>query len=73
MLIPGLKNLRFVFMDDFWGNWISAHWGTTETLSDNNNFKELFYSERRKSRFLLYQQFEYNQGALHVAGLDTAK
>lgn len=73
MLISGLKNLRFVFVDDFWGNWISAHWGITKSLSDNNNFKELFYSERNLLFLLLYQQIEYNQGAVHIVGLDITK
>lgn len=44
-----------------------------ENLSDNNNFKELSYSQRNALFLLLCEQIEHNQGAVHIVGLDSTK
>lgn len=43
-----------------------------ENLSDNN-FKELFYSQINALFLLFCEQIEYNQGAVHIIGLDSTK
>lgn len=44
-----------------------------ENLSENNSFKELFYSQRNVLFLLLCEQTEYNQGAVHIVGQDSTK
>lgn len=44
-----------------------------ENLSGNNNFKELFYSQRNVLFLLLCEQIEYSHGAVHIVGLDSTK